>query len=308
MPVVTSKKDPSNTARIRKQALIDYIRRLLAAKKRIFELFKAIPRTRIVQRVIPNVERVTLWNYDINEFELSQLENEISVIIHGVLETLTVNPPFGWWFAKYDEQAYRVGAVQENINIQQMLTGLILIPILLSDEQLLAHPFFNDNVSKEIRTSYAAISGMSDRTSNRVFQTIVNGINGNRSPKEIRKELENAFRIAANDAKRIVDTEINRANNNARTATAQLYRDEFGIPTAVLHISALLSVTRASHAARHGNVYTPEQQNAWWSRDHNRINCHCSVRTVLLDDEGNVIETSLQERLIKQRPFFDPQE
>jgi hypothetical protein len=304
MPVVTSKKDPSNTARIRKQALAEYNQRLRRARIKIKELFKLIPRERIVQRVIPNVETVSLWNYDITEFELSRLETDIELIIRGELETATVDPPFGWWFAKYDEQAYRVGAVQENINIQQLVSGLIVLPFVLSDEQLLARPLIVDNIAKEVRASYTAISGMSDRTSNRVFQTIVNGINGNRSPREIREEINAAFDIASNDAKRIVDTEINRANNNARTATAQLYRDEFGIPTAVLHISALLSVTRASHAARHGNVYTPEQQNEWWSRDHNRINCKCSVRTVLLDSEGRVIETALQERLIKQRPFF----
>jgi len=306
MPVVTRSKDPSNTARIRKQALADYNRRLRRARIKIKELFKRIPRERIVQRVIPNVETVTLWDYTITEFELSQLETDIELIIRGELETVTIDPPFNWWFAKYDEQAYRVGAVQENINIQQLVTILAILPLILTDEQLLANPLIVDNIAKEIRASYTAISGMSDRTSNRVFQTIVNGINGNRSPREIREEINAAFDIASNDAKRIVDTEINRANNNARTATAQLYRDEFGVPTAVLHISALLSVTRASHAARHGNVYTPEQQNAWWSRDHNRINCHCSVRTVLLDEEGNVIETKLQQRLLKQRPFFNP--
>jgi len=306
MPVVTSKKDPSNTARIRKQALAEYNQRLRRARIKIKDLFKLIPRTRIVQPIIPNADFVTLWNYDITEFELSRLETDIELIIRDELETLTIDPPFNWWFAQYDEQAYRVGAVQENISIQQMLAGLIVLPFILSDDQLLARPVIVDNVSKEIRASYTAISGMSDRTSNRVFQTIVNGINGNRSPREIREELNAAFDIASNDAKRIVDTEINRANNNARTATAQLYRDEFGVPTAVLHISALLSVTRASHAARHGNVYTPEQQNAWWSRDFNRINCKCSVRTVLLDEEGNVIETALQQRLIKQRPFFNP--
>jgi len=301
MPVVTSKKDPSNTARIRKTALIDYNRRLLVARREVLGLFKNIPRERLIQRIIPN-QNVTLWNYTITDFELSQLERDIDMIIGGVLETLTVIPPFGWWFAKYDEQAYRVGALQENINIRQLLSALPAAPIVLSGEQLLILPFFTENVSKEIITSYRAISGMSDRTSNRIFQTIVNGINGNRSPREIRKELTDAFGIASRDAKRIVNTEVNRANNNARTATAQLYRDEFGIPTAVLHISALLATTRANHAARHGNVYTPEQQNRWWVGE--RINCHCSVRMVLLDDEGRVVETALQDRLIKQRPFF----
>ncbi len=303
MPVVTSKTDPSNTARIRKKALAEYNQRLLVARRGVFDLFKNIPRERLVQRIIPNAN-ATLWNYTLNDFELSQLERDISMVIDTALETLTIIPPFGWWFAKYDEQAYRVGALQENINIRQLLSALPAAPIILDGEQLLLRPFFNENVSKEIVTSYRAISGMSERTSNRVFQTIVNGINGNRSPREIRKELTDAFGIASRDAKRIVNTEINRANNNARTATAQLYRDEFGIPTGVLHISALLSTTRASHAARHGNVYTPEQQNAWWSRNSNRINCKCSVRTVLLDDEGRVVETALQERLIKQRPFF----
>lgn len=305
MPVVTSNKDPANTARIRKQALADYNKRLRVAKSGILALFKEIPRDRMVQRVIPNVETVTLWDYTINEFQLAQLERQINIVIGGPLEVLTASVTPFWWFNRYDEQAYRMGALQESANIQQMLSSLSIAPVALTDEQLLARPFFSENVSKEIITSYKAISGMSDSTSNRLFQTIVNGINGNRSPKQIREEITKAFGIASRDAKRIVDTEINRVNNNARTAVTQLYRDAFGIPAAVLHISALLSTTRANHASRHGNVYTPEQQNAWWSRDHNRINCHCSVRTVLLDENGQVIETRLQNRLIKQRPFFD---
>lgn len=305
MPVVTSKEDPANTARIRKQALIDYNRRLLVAKRAILELFKNIPRERMSQRVIPNVETVTLWDYTINEFELAQLERQIDIMVRGPLETLALSVPPSWWFSRYDEQAYRMGVLQENINIQQMLSGFAIPVPTLTDEQLLARPFFGENVSKEIVTSYRAISGMSDSTSNRAYQVIVNGINGNQSPKVIREELTKAFGIASRDAKRIVDTEINRVNNLARTAITQLYRDEFGIPAAVLHISALLSTTRGNHAARHGNVYTPEQQNAWWSRNHNRINCKCSIRTVLLDSEGRVIETKLQNKLIKQRPFFD---
>ena len=303
MPTVTSKKDPSNTARIRKKALSEYNNRLRAARKEILGLFKNVPRERVTQKVIVN-ENVTLWDYTLSDIELAQLERDISLILDTALETTTVAPAFNWWFGKYDERGYRVGAFQENANINQMLSALPATPSLLSDDQLLTRPFYRENVAKEILASYTAISGMSDRTSNRLFQAIVGGINGNRSPREIREEITRIFGIASRDAKRIVNTEVNRANNNARTATAQFYRDVLGIPTGVLHISALLSNTRASHADRHGNVYTPEQQNAWWSRNRNRINCQCSVRTVLLDADGMVVETNLQNKLIKQRPFF----
>jgi len=68
-----------------------------------------------------------------------------------------------------------------------------------------------------------------------------------------------------------------------------------------VHISAFIPTTRPHHGRRHGKVSTPEQQNAWWAKGANRINCHCSVRTVLLEDDGAPKDTKFIRKLVRQR-------
>ena len=71
-----------------------------------------------------------------------------------------------------------------------------------------------------------------------------------------------------------------------------------------MHISALLPTTRSWHADRHGNVYTPEQQRRWWDEGANRINCHCSVRSVRVDKKGKVKNIQQQKRIKKRGAEF----
>lgn len=241
-------------------------------------IFNAIPKQRTSQTVIPN-ESITLWLYDVDQVALQQAINDI---VNRHLETSTEQTPPGWWFSQYDEQSWRAGAFSENNNVDMLLAATALL--VLSNEMLLAQPFYMTGLTSEIQLSYTAIKGLSQTASRQVYQVIVDGVRGNLSPVEIRKNIIKRFSVAVSSANRIVDTEINRINNTARTEVVRMYRDQFGYNVAVRHISALMATTRHNHAARHRKIYTPEQQNRWWDQGSNRINCHCSVRSVVLED------------------------
>ena len=65
----------------------------------------------------------------------------------------------------------------------------------------------------------------------------------------------------------------------------------------MVHMSALAPTTRADHAARHGNLYTPQEAREWWARDANSINCRCSVTEVLVNEDGQPTTPELVERI-----------
>ena len=70
-----------------------------------------------------------------------------------------------------------------------------------------------------------------------------------------------------------------------------------------MHVSALVDSTRPTHAARHGKLYTREQQREWWSESSNMINCLCStVEVVMLN--GEPTQKKLIERQRKRGEMY----
>ena len=122
---------------------------------------------------------------------------------------------------------------------------------------------------------------------------------------EIRNDIIRRFEVSQSSSERIVKTEINKAYNNARTDLNDIYND-IGIKLAVVHISALLvgGRTRPSHARRHGKVFSTIEQNKWWNKKPNRINCFCSTRAVELDDDDNVVNQARYDKLKDQGEEF----
>ena len=78
-----------------------------------------------------------------------------------------------------------------------------------------------------------------------------------------------------------------------------------GLRAGVIHISALATTTRPSHAARHGNAYTTADQNQWWDTGANRINCKCTTISILIDRNGKVIQAETQQEIKAEKTFFD---
>ena len=286
-------QDPTNQAGNRQKANRDNNRRLNRALERTLSLIDKLQPKRIDKKDIQT-------NLIFFEYEDQIFFDEILDILDEELETEDEQMPLDWYYTEYDETAYRSGTLQENAWIFIMLAGA---SGLFTDQAILNSVEYQRALALVQANDYRLLKGLSRTTSNQVFQTIQSGMAAGLSKPDIKKEITRRFNVAKTASSRIVNTEINKAYNNARLNLAQFYIDR-GEPLAIIHISALLTTTRPHHARRHGKAYTPEAQRRWWDTGSNRINCHCSTRAAKTDVDGNIENTTAQQKIIKQGQGF----
>jgi SPP1 gp7 family putative phage head morphogenesis protein len=313
-----SRADPTGQAKTRNNATRRLKTRLTIAEKQVKKLFRAIPRTRKQQTVLPNAERESLYAYDLSETGAIALQLDIRNVIDASLETPNPSiPPADWWYEPLVEKPYRQGTVEEIRDFNQLIaqataagvTGAGGLQLLTTDPaDVLLSADYLARVRSAVVNNYGLIKTLSDQTADQVIFQIQNGIDGGNTPTEIIDSITKRFNVSRSNAARIANTEINRAYTDARLDAAKTAAERSGLRAGVLHISALIPTTRKTHAARHGNVYTPDQQRKWWNSGAERINCLCSVRSVLIDSKGKVIDSSLQKEIKNQgAEFFEEQ-
>jgi hypothetical protein len=64
------------------------------------------------------------------------------------------------------------------------------------------------------------------------------------------------------------------SHRRARWDESDSARDDLGVFTRQLHLSAFLPTTRVTHAARHGTLHTTTEQEEWYQIDGNAIHCY----------------------------------
>jgi len=292
-----SHQDPTNQAPTRNRATRDNNRRLNGAAKEVLKLWSKVEPKRVVKKDIVN-------NIDFYEYEDSdQLSlEEIQAIIDEWLETSRNKVPAKWYFSTYDEQAYRSGTIQENSWVE-VITAAVVAFVLLQDSAIFLTPEYKRIVKLLKANDYRLLQNLSKTTSNQIFQVIQSGIDSGLGKRAIRRQIVKRFEVAKSSAKRIVDTEINKAYNNARLDLIDTYTAR-GARLGVIHISALLTTTRDNHAARHGLGYTTQQQRRWWDSNSNRINCHCRVQSAVLNSKGEIVDKDAQNQIILEGKLF----
>lgn len=333
--------DPTGQARNRNRATRRLQARLTIAEREVKALFRAIPRTRKQQVILPNagksvVENVfrsyhrdiatgivsilpnadteTIYAYDLSTTGAIALQIDIREAIDRALEVAGLIPPPGWWYEPLIELPYRQGTLEEIRDFNQLIAQAIAagttvggLPILITDPaDILLSPDYLQRLREVVVRNHGLIKSLSDRTADQVIQQINLGIDAGDTPSQIRKKITKRFNVSRSNAKRIADTEINRAYNDARIEAAKTAGERSGLRAGLLHISALIPTTRANHAARHGKAYTPDQQLKWWNSGSERINCLCTTRSVLIDRNGKVVDQALQKEIKNEgSEFFD---
>lgn len=134
------------------------------------------------------------------------------------------------------------------------------------------------------------------------------GIEDGLNPRVIASQLSERFGISKRRAERIARTEIQTAQRRAIWDEDADANERLGIRTKLLWFSALSPTTRRTHARRHGNEYSNQDVREFYSTSGNSVNCKCSQRSVLVDDDGSILPTNrkLIDRLDSQKKeYFD---
>ncbi len=309
-----NKEDPTGQGRSRKRGATRLSVRLTRAERQIKALFRAVPRQRRSEQVITNDSQI-VYDYALTPVESEQLQAEIRAILDDeLLETQEDSIPPLWWWQNVVEQPYRQGTMQEVVQFNQLIAGAAAAGVLIDGfppqkvppAQVLSSPTYLQSLQGVYVENFQSIKGLSDTTAKQVIQQITSGVQSGNTPTQIREAITDRFGVAKSRAKRIAGTEINKAYTDSLMNATDIISEKTSLAAGVIHISALTPTTRATHAARHGNAYTTNQQTTWWNEGANRINCKCSVKSILVDKRtGKIIDTAFQEEIKAERSFFD---
>lgn len=303
--------DPTGQARNRNRSTKRLSTRLTVAERNVKKLFRDLSRSVRRQTRIVNAEQTAIYDYI---FDMEAFEQSLEFIINEqLLETQTGIMPFVWFWKEDVERPYRQGTAEEVRDFNQLIVAAVIAgalvnglpPQTVSIERVLLSEGYRTALTVEQIANFSSIKTLSERTASQVMQRIVAGIEAGSTPTAIAADISERFDVSRSSARRIAETEVNKAFNDANMQAGELLAAESGLRAAVMHISALLATTRATHAARHGNVYTNADQLQWWAITPNRINCKCTTRSVLIDRKGKVIDTELQQDTRDEgREFF----
>lgn len=307
-----TKTDPTGQARNRDKTTRRSDQRLERARREVLRLFQAIPRDRRLETPITNAEVV--YTYDLTPEQLEALNAAVRAIINEqLLETQGEQMPPRWWYQPEVELPTRQGTLEELNRFNQLIAAAIgagvtvggMPPQRIAPEVVLTSKPYLEALRAVYVENFETIKTLSTRTAGQVIQQLNSGMRSGLTPTEIAKDITGRFDVSKSGAKRIAETEVNQAYTNSKMRAVDLAADLSGLRAGVLHISALTATTREKHAKRHGNAYTTTQQRQWWDSDANRINCKCSVESVLIDSDGNVVQKAEQAKIKgEQLDFF----
>jgi len=102
-------------------------------------------------------------------------------------------------------------------------------------------------------------------------------------------------------AKALAQTEQLGAMRQAQWNETEWSSERLGLRTALLHISAKLATSRATHVYWDGRIRTVEEVQNWYEENGNRYNCHCAQIPILLNENGEPYNKFVIEQLTTER-------
>lgn len=282
-------RDPAGTDALENKARRELNRRYRKIRQVFLDLLEALPKAPAQSAIVVNRR----YTYRIDGTMLSVLLDRASTLVDDLLLEGGISDL--WFFRAYVGVAYTRGTLQEFANLARQsetyetARGEQAARLLSSDAYLRRMELLAAREFEEMK-------GLSAETTANMSRILTDGIGRGKNPREVAQELKDQANVEARRAHRIARTEIPMALRRARMDEADDATEDLGLRSMQMHQSAFSPTTRPSHAARHGNLYTTEQQRDWWSQDGNGINCKCSTVTVLVDSRGIPLVPEIQKR------------
>lgn len=279
--------DRTGTSGLQKSTIAEIGRRVDVLEKEVLALFDA-------------VQYLTLNADYLYSMTLQQQMEFNDAISEAVTQSYGLDKgPQEWWYGEVVLAAATKGAAQTAANLANMS------PIYAGDraiEDIVNSQPFLDRVAKARLKSYEHWTNLGATAKNTLAQTVMQSIALGENPKIARKRIQERLSVSKSDAARYAQTDITDTLRQAKMAESQEASEKYGLKLGQLWASALLPTTRHTHAVRHGRVYTIDEVQAFYSKDGNRYNCHCSVTEILLDDAGEpLLAEKTKERMSDDR-------
>jgi len=233
--------------------------------------------------------------YDMTSAQLADLLQRVQLILD---DSLLDGGSQNLWVLGYVAAEYERGTLQAFTNLS------VQSPIYEQQttlSQLLSSPAYQNQIAAAYVSTYSDWKGISDAARADLANVISDSIGRGVNPRETAQIISKRLDVSMSKAKNIAQTEQVGALREAQWQETDWARERLALNTALLHLSALKTTTRARHAFWHGKTRTVEEVREWYSRDGNRYHCYCSQIPVILDEHGKVVNEGLVSRLAEER-------
>lgn len=295
--------DPTKLGGVRHQAMVAFRKRLAEAQRRIVEFVESLnpPKQTIPEG--PAINRV-IYTYDLDSTRLESLQD----FIKQTLDELFITGRQRTFLTQYVTQGYMKGASDTASRLLRLAAQAGESPFILSQlemDNIVSSPAFQRRVGLVLTRTFNSMEKFSGDLSVDLGRVLADGMTRGISPRSIADTIRDRFGASQARAITIARTEVNNALRSAKTEEAKAARDDLDLDVRVLHMSALLPErTRRTHAARHGQIYTIEEEESFYAVDGNSINCYCSQSEIIVKSDGTVYDLGLIEKLKKERFQF----
>ncbi|UCS82815.1 head assembly protein [Yersinia phage vB_YenS_P400] len=291
--VPTSRTDPIGGARFinRANRIIDARYKIIA--QNVKELFLSIPAQ-------ANNAEGAQFTYDFSSQRALQLSDQLQRILDQMLlEGFEYNE---LWSGELVKEAYQSGTALANANLSNMsatyATSRPLAAVLYSEPYL-------RRVGLAYTKAYSDWKGLSDKARADLASTMSELIAMGANPKAAVPEIMKRVNVSRSYAKALAQTEITDTLRQARWAESDEAKSSLGLDVKILWSSALKPTTRATHAARHGGVFTQENCREFYSKNGNRFRCFCSSTEVLMLGGEPQVTEKLVESYSKEKKTWE---
>lgn len=286
-----SDADPTSVDPLERQAMADFRRRLKKIDKEYKRVLALIPAQPVVN---------ARYTFDLSASIIEPLFAAMSTFVDNAL--LEGGASRNWFYRLYVSVAAAKGVAQEFANLSVQAPAYKAargsVGNIVSSE-----PYIRRAALARARI-YEGMKGLSENVKADMSRVIADGVGRGKNPLEIARNITAQTDIEIGRANRIARTEVTTALRRARWDEAQEARENYGIKSRLLHMSALSTTTRATHAARHGNLYSDEEVRDWYSEGANAINCKCNQISVVVDDDGKPLNSNILRRARERKELM----
>ncbi|MDP9766945.1 phage head morphogenesis protein [Kosakonia cowanii] len=240
--------------------------------------------------------------YDMSAAQLADLFQIVQAILDG---SLLDGGSQNLWALGYVAAEYERGTLNAFTNLSVQSPAYASQTTL---PQLLSSPAYQNQIAAAYVSTYSDWKGISDTARADLANVIADSIGRGVNPRETAQIVSKRLDVSMAKAKNIAQTEQVGALREAQWNETEWTQERLGLKTAILWISALNPTTRATHAARHGKTFSPQEVRDFYGRDGNRYHCYCGNIPCLLNDDGSIANNGLTERMAKERQQWTAKE
>lgn len=290
-----SKTNPSGTTRLIQGAERQLRKRLKSVRDGAIAWLERQPL--IVTEMNSRQYNAAYYEFRLDDLALINLSDELDRLI----SLYVYNPTESrrqYFMSQYATLAYEEGTAGaiENISAQ------VAYPITV--EQVVTSQPYQDRIAVTSSRVFEQMAGFSAAMKADLSRILTEGMTEGKSPRVIASQIRDQMNTEYSRAKRIARTEINNAHRQA-IYSEDLRADRLRVQTRIMHFSALIpGRTRKTHAERHGKIVTREEEQEWYSKDANSVNCLCTPLSVVTDIHGKPISEAFVKRQLEARKKF----